>query len=115
MTMTNVKLAELLLLRKQYQQKVDQLKSINHPQLFETKHMRKQVNEQWDDVVLQVPLLDAKQFTHEYDWYAKQLRVVDAAIQQANWGTSVSIDSTALQEYTAPARPGPRGAPAVKG
>lgn len=104
-----VKLAEALLRRKELQGKVDKLKAISDKDLFEVKHGRKQVNESWDDIVLQVPLLTASQVTAEYDWHARQLRLVDAAIQQANWTCAVTVDDTVMQDYAQPAKPEGRG------
>lgn len=97
-----IKLAEALLRRKELQGKVDQLKSIKDKDLFEVRGKRQKLTDELDDVVLQVPLLSAKQVTHEFDWYARQLRLVDAAIQQANWTTSVPVDASVMAEYQAP-------------
>ena len=100
--MATVKLAEALLLRKQYQAKVDQLATIKDRDLFELKAKRVNVTENLDDVTAQVPLLSAAQVTSEYDWYSKQLRLVDAAIQQANWTTEITISADANKGYVAP-------------
>jgi very-short-patch-repair endonuclease len=94
-----VKLAEALLRRKELAAKVTQLQAINTRELFETKVRRQQVAENIDDVVASVPKLVASQVTAEYDHYAQQLRVVDAAIQQANWSVDVSLPDAALQSY----------------
>lgn len=100
--MTNqVKLAELLLRRKELQGKVDVLKDVQAKALFEVKAVRKNVTDNIDDVIAHVPKLTAGQVTQEYDWHARQLRLVDAAIQQANWATDVSIDPTAMGDYVA--------------
>ena len=97
-----VKLAEALLRRKELQAKVDQLKTIKDRDIFEVKGKRAKVTEDVDDIVLQVPLLSASQVTAEYDWHAKQLRHVDAAIQQANWTTKVDIPADVMADYVAP-------------
>lgn len=97
-----VKLAEALLRRKELQGKVDKLKAIQDKDIFEVKHGRKAVNESWDDIVLQVPKLTASQVTAEYDWHARQLRLVDAAIQQANWTATVTVDDAVMADYKAP-------------
>ena len=104
-----VKLAEALLRRKELQGKVDKLKAITDKDLFDVKHGRKQVNESWDDIVLQVPLLTASQVTAEFDWHARQLRLVDAAIQQANWTCAITVDESVMSDYVQPARPEGRG------
>ena len=105
----DLKLAEALLRRKELQGKVDVLKQINDKGLFELKHGRKAVNESWDDIVLQVPLLTASQVTAEYDWHARQLRLIDAAIQQANWTFSIVADESVMTDYVQPAKPEGRG------
>lgn len=97
-----IKLAEALLRRKELQGKVDQLKVIKDKDLFEVKGKRAKVTEDVDDIVLQVPLLSASQVTHEHDWHAKQLRHVDAAIQQANWTTVLDVPADVMADYTAP-------------
>ena len=105
-----VKLAEALLRRKELQGKVDKLKAIQDKDIFEVKHGRKAVNESWDDIVLQVPLMTASQVTAEYDWHARQLRLVDAAIQQANWTCVVAVDDAVMTDYVQPDKPPARKA-----
>jgi hypothetical protein len=97
----NVKLAEALLRRKELQGKVDVLKQINDKNLFEVKMSRKQITDTIDDIVLQVPKLTAAEVTAEYDWHARQLRLVDAAIQQSNWTTEVQVADTVMADYQA--------------
>ena len=97
-----VKLAEALLRRKELQGKVDQLKAIKDRDLFEVKGKRTKVTDDVDDIVLQVPLLSAQQVTSEYDWHARQLRLVDAEIQQANWTTVIELPDETMTDYKAP-------------
>jgi ribosomal protein L18 len=87
------KLAELLLRRKELNEKTRQLERIKTEALFETKAKRVNVTESLDDIVAQVPKLTASQVTAEYDFYARQLRIVDSHIQQANWQTEVTVES----------------------
>lgn len=96
-----VKLAEALLRRKELQSKVDMLKHIQDKNLFEVKAQRRQVTESLDDIIAQVPKLTASQVTAEYDWHARQLRLVDAAIQQANWTCEIEVDQTVMSDYKA--------------
>lgn len=96
-----MKLAEALLLRKELQAKVDRLKRIDNKDLFTLKTGRKRVDEGFDDLIAEVPKVEFEQLTHCYDWHAKQLRRVDAAIQKANWDTEV-IDTGFTQEYKDP-------------
>ena len=88
-----IKLAEALLRRKELQNKVDQLKPIMVENLFETKAKRVNVTDSVDDIVAQVPKISLNQVTAAYDFYAKQLRLVDATIQQANWTTEITIET----------------------
>lgn len=97
--MAKVKLAEALLRRKELQGKVDVLKSIKDKDLFEVKARRQQVAEGIDDVIAQVPKLTASQVTKEYDWHARQLRLIDAAIQQANWTTEIDVGDETMQDF----------------
>lgn len=96
-----VKLAEALLRRKELGQKVELLKQIRGANLFEVKVQRKQVHEGIDDVIAQVPKLAASQVTAEYDWHARQLRTIDAAIQRANWETDIEVTADAMADYKA--------------
>ena len=94
-----VKLAEALLRRKELQEKVDQLRQINQKELYEIKAKRVNVTESVDDLVAQVPKLSINQVTMAFDWHARRLRMVDAAIQQANWNTEIDVDDTAMDDY----------------
>lgn len=85
-----MKLAEALLLRKELEAKVKQvLDALKTKSLIETKVVRKAVMDGIDDVTASVNKLTASQVTAEYDYYSRQLREVDAAIQQANWVTEM--------------------------
>ena len=95
-----VKLAEALLRRKELNNKVEQLKKINLEGLFEVKAQRKNVTENIDDIVVKVPKITLAQVAAGHDWYAKQLRLVDAAIQQANWTTEVEVGDNVMKDYT---------------
>ena len=105
-----VKLAEASLRRKELQQQVDRLwwmrlsnrNEINKEGLFEIRAQRKQVTDSVDDIVAKVPKVAMQQVTHCYNWHAKQLRLVDAAIQQANWTTEIDLDSEVMADYIDP-------------
>lgn len=96
-----VKLAEALLRRKELQGKVDVLKQVQEKALFEVKAQRKSVTENIDDIVAMVPKLTASQVTAEFDWHARQLRLVDAAIQQANWTFEVDVNESVMADFAA--------------
>lgn len=98
--MAIIKLAEALLYRKELQQKVDQLKTIDRKELFETKAKRTRVTESLDDVVAEVPKLRPEQVTAAYDWHSKQLRLIDGKIQEKNWSVEVDVDDALLAGYT---------------
>lgn len=95
-----IKLAEALLRRKELNDKVAQLKSIDVRNLYEIKASRKKVTDDIDDIIAQVPKLKLSQVTAGYDYYAKLLRLIDAAIQQANWTTEIEVSDNALTDYT---------------
>lgn len=97
-----VKLAEALLRRKELQQKVDRLRVIDSKELYEVKSRRQSATEGMDDVIAQVSKVSFQQFTHTYDWHAKQLRLVDAAIQQANWSHEMDLDAEVMADYVDP-------------
>jgi hypothetical protein len=94
-----IKLAEALLRRKELQNKVDVLQHIKDKDLFEIKAQRKAISESLDDVIAQVPKLTASQVTAEFDWHSRQLRLVDAAIQQANWTTEIEVAQSVVEDY----------------
>lgn len=95
-----VKLAEALLRRKELQGKVDVLKVIKDKDLFEVRARRQPVAEGIDDIVAQVPKLTASQVTKEYDWHARQLRLIDAAIQQANWTCEIEVHDESMKDFS---------------
>ena len=94
-----IKLAEALLRRKELNEKVEQLKKINVQGLFEAKVQRKNVTENIDDIIAAVPKITLNQVAAGYDWYAKQLRLVDGAIQQANWVTEIEVGNDVMSDY----------------
>lgn len=94
-----IKLAEALLRRKELNGKVDVLKQIQDKQLFEVRTNRQSVNDSLDDVIAQVPKLTASQVTQEYDWHSRQLRLIDAAIQQANWTCDIEVNKDTMGDF----------------
>ena len=97
--MNSVKLAEALLRRKELGDRVNRIAAIKGQDYYEVKAKRINVTESIDDVTAQVPKLLLSQVTAEYDFYAKQLRMVDAAIQQANWTTEVELHDNVMRDY----------------
>ncbi len=97
-----IKLAEALLRRKELNDKVAQLKQIDVKGLFEVKAKRVKVTDDIDDVVATVPKIKLSQVAAGYDYFAKQLRLIDAAIQQANWVTEVEVPEDILKDFSEP-------------
>lgn len=98
----SVKLAEALLRRKELAGKVQVLSIIKEKGLFEVKVRRAKVTDSVDEIVAEVPKLTASQVTAEYDFYARQLRAIDSAIQQVNWSAMVELDSVVMGDYQQP-------------
>jgi hypothetical protein len=95
-----IKLAEALLRRKELQEKVDVLKKFKDNQMYyEIRGQRAKVMEGIDELNVNYPKLEANQVTAEYDHAARQLRLVDAAIQQANWTCEIDVDSIIMQDF----------------
>ena len=95
-----VKLAEALLRRKELQGKVDILRTIKDKDLFEVKARRQQVADGIDDIIAQVPKLSVGQVTKEFDWHSRQLRLIDSAIQQANWTAEIDVNDETMKDFT---------------
>ncbi len=92
-----MKIAEALLLRKQLQQKVDQLRPLRmqgDQGLFELQTKRMQKSETVDEVSLQIPKITLSEVTAQFDHYATELRKLDASIQKANWAFDVDYKET---------------------
>jgi len=89
-----MKIAEALVLRKHLEQKVEQLKPLKlagDQGVFEIKTERVKVSEEVDEVKFQIPKIELKEVTKEYDMYSKALRELDTAIQKANWLAEVKV------------------------
>jgi hypothetical protein len=97
-----IKLAEALLRRKELQQKVDILKDIKQNQmLYEVRGQRVKVTDGLDEITATFPKLTLSQVTQEYDYHARQLRLIDAAIQHSNWTCHVDIDNIVMEDFKA--------------
>lgn len=94
-----MKLAEALLRRKELQDKLTQIDFVKRQDMFEMKVSRRKVSDSIDDIQATVPKLDLSQVTREYDHYAKQLRLIDAAIQQLNWTTDITVSDTVWADF----------------
>lgn len=99
-----IKLAEALLRRKELQAKVDQLARIKDNDLvYQLRSERIKVSDGFDDLHADVPKLTASQVTAEYDFYARQLRLIDGKIQLTNW-TAVIDCPECMTDYVPPAQ-----------
>ena len=89
----DIKLAEALLRRKELAEKLNVLRHFkdNHA-FYEVRGQRVKVTEGLEDINVNYPKLEVSQVTAEFDYVAKQLRLVDALIQQANWTTVLEVD-----------------------
>jgi hypothetical protein len=98
--MAQVKLAEALLRRKELGEKVKLTATIKAADLFTLKVKRQNVTENVDEVTANVPKLTLSQVTAEFDHYAKALRHIDAAIQQANWTTTLDLPDFSMKDWS---------------
>lgn len=98
----DIKLAEALLRRKELAEKLNVLRHFkdNHA-FYEVRGQRVKVTEGLEDINVNYPKLEASQVTAEFDFVAKQLRLVDALIQQANWTTVLPVDPMVMEAYKA--------------
>lgn len=95
-----IKLAEALLRRKELQQKVELVKKIKDNQAYyEIRGQRVKVTEGLEEVTANYPKLELNQVTSEYDFCARQLRLIDAAIQRVNWSADVDIDGMVMEDF----------------
>ena len=100
--MATVKLAEALLRRKELQNKVAVLSAIKESNVCQLRVKRVNVADGIDEVTASVPKFEISQLTQEFDWHARQLRLVDAAIQQANWTTEIEVGDSVMADFVAP-------------
>ena len=100
----DIKLAEALLRRKELAEKLNVLRHFkdNHA-FYEVRGQRVKVTEGLEDINVNYPKLEASQVTAEFDYVAKQLRLVDALIQQANWTTVLEVDPMVMESYSSKA------------
>jgi hypothetical protein len=78
------------------------LRHFKDNQLFyEIRGQRVKIMEGLEDVNANYPKLSASQVTAEYDYVAKQLRLVDALIQQTNWTSELEVDPMVMEAYKA--------------
>jgi len=94
-----IKLAEALLRRKELAEKVKSVGNFKSSDVYEVKVKRQKVSEDIDDIVASVPKLTLSEVLAEFDFYSRALRLIDAAVQQANWTTDVEVDDKSMSDY----------------
>jgi len=95
-----IKLAEALLRRKELAEKVNILRHFKDNQLYyEVRGQRVPIDKGIEDLNMNVPKLTASQVTAEYDFVAKQMRLIDAKIQHINWTCDVEVDPMLMSDY----------------
>ena len=98
----DIKLAEALLRRNELAEKLNNVRQIKDAQLiYQVRNKRIQVTEQVESLDVDYPKLTLSQVTAEYDFVAKQLRLIDALIQQANWTTVLQVDPMVMDTFKA--------------
>ena len=100
MAKTTVKLAQALLRRKELTEKVKVLTQIKNSQVFNEHIERIKVDQGLDEIRAKFPKLTASQVIEEFDWHARQLRLVDAAIQHINWTADVELDASVMEDFS---------------
>lgn len=95
-----IKLAEALLRRKELQQKLALLTQFKQNQLvYEIRGQRLKISDSFDEFTGTLPKLELNQVTAEYDHCARQLRLIDAAIQQINWTAEVTVNEIVMEDF----------------
>lgn len=92
-----MKIAEALLLRKQLEAKVEQLKPLKlngDAGVYKDEVHRININESIDEITLKVARVDINSLTKTYDTYASELRKLDAALQKANWQYDIEFNAS---------------------
>jgi len=95
-----IKLAEALLRRKELNEKMEMVRRLKDTQTFyEVRAQRVKVTEGIDEISANFPKLTASQVIAEFDYVCKQLRLIDALIQQANWTTELEVDPLVMEAF----------------
>ncbi len=92
-------LAQALLRRKELNGLLARVAPINTGDLFVARIKRTSAAEGFDDIVANVPRIGGEDVDAYYNWHARQLRELDAAIQRTNWETKVEIPASVMDDY----------------
>jgi hypothetical protein len=98
-------IAEALLLRKQLQAKVEQLQplhNVGERGVFDQSVKRVNVSDNVDELTITTPRITLADITKSYDHYASELRKLDAAIQKANWVSTVEYSEVPAPKEESP-------------
>ena len=98
----DIKLADALLRRKELNEKMAVLRHFKDNQVFYIiRGSRVPVEKGIEELNMDIPKLELSQVTAEFDYVARQLRLIDAVIQQANWTTVLTVDPMLMEAYKA--------------
>lgn len=98
----DIKLADALLRRKELNEKMAVLRHFKDNQVFYTvRGSRVPVEKGIEELNMDIPKLELSQVTAEFDFVARQLRLIDAVIQQANWTTVLTVNPMLMEAYKA--------------
>jgi len=98
------KLAECLLRRKELSGKLERMGYIRQESLFKMEVQRVSVGAgtDFEELRAKVPLMSYQAFDAEYNHYARQLREIDARIQQMNWSADLEDVDNCFNDFVAP-------------
>lgn len=95
-----IKLAEALLRRKELQQKIQVVSNIRANKLvYEVTGKRVNVMTGIDEINGTFPKLELNQVTAEFDYCARQLRLIDGYIQQVNWTAELEVEPMVMEDF----------------
>ncbi len=94
-----ITLAEALLRRKELESLIKRLDPVRPSDLFTTRLKRVKITDDLDEVTAQIPRIKAEQIDQYHNWLARQLRFCDAAIQRANWDTTIKVKASVVSDF----------------
>jgi hypothetical protein len=96
---TTIKLAEALLRRKELNDRVAVAKAIDESDIKTMVLSRKRLSDDIDDIQALVPTVSYVEVAAAHSYYARNLRLIDAVIQQANWTCEVEVADEVMQDF----------------
>jgi hypothetical protein len=98
--MKTMKLAEAINLRLRYGSEraaIEPLLDIAH--LFEDEHDRRSVNDELDEITASGPKVPLEKVQSRNNKLRENIRILDSAIQQANFTNKVNVKAFAMKDY----------------